>query len=563
MRQKSHLSLMILIFSLFFSVFIMLSNTEALHPGNGFGREIQLILDKKDKTEHFDAYMILLESKHMDVLIHDARNDKFIVSISGVADVPSFLNDFQMQLPGTRIAQAGSFGALSTVTSLMKTFQVYLSVFFVVFIAFWAYRFWLMGLLSSLVVTLELTLALFIADHLGYALSIQVWFTMLLVFSLLVFEKKRIINEFFENGDLKFSLRSKHVLNDNRILIAILLVALASVFYFSPFSLRSSGVFLLIIGLILFVERWVQNWVADVLIKDDSDVGSMSHLFERPYKPIGLTEYSKGISIRLIVLSVLLFALSGAIMGYMNRNVSRYNHEFAPQKLFVVNANDAQSFLEIQATFAKHGVLDSQNQYRVSEEKTTWFLFDDDASMHSLLESSLDIKDKIDLESYVYAFSGMVDPYSNGFLYTTLFLITIFCAFFFTLTYRNDALLSFLLVVLGAYLIFNGFLYLFGVALSRQVVIMNWFIPIFLVLYTKVNRLDALLDNWSGYIIRLTNRYLTLLSLSILPIITIIPRPSQDMLSMVVVLIVWATSMLMVALLFVSVQQFLRRRFVK
>lgn len=563
MRQKSHLSLMALILSLFFMIFILLSNTETLHPGNGFGREIQLVLDKKDKTEAFDVYMGLLESEHMDVLIHDARNDKFIVSISGVADVPSFLTEFQTQLPGIRIAQAGSFGTLSTVTSLMKTFQVYMSVFFVVFISLWTYRFWLIGLLSSLVISLELTLTLFIADYLGYALSIQVWFTMLLVFSLLVFEKKRIINEFFDNTDLRFSLRSKHLLNDNRILIAILLLVLASIFYFSPFSLRSSGVFLLIMGLILFVERWIQNWIANMLIKDTTDLGDLSQLFERPYKPIGLSEYSKGISIRLIVLSVVLFALSGAIMGYMNRGVSRYDHEFAPQKLFVVSANDAQSFLEIQATFSKHGVLDSQNQYRVSEEKTTWFLFDDEASMHSLLESSLDIKDKINLESFVYAFSGIVDPFSNGFLYTVLFIVTIFCAFFFTLNYRNDVIVSFVLLVLGAFLIFNGFLYLFGVSLSRQVIIMNLFIPIFLVLYTKVNRLDSLLENWSGYIIRLTNRYLVLLSMSILPIITIIPRPSQDMLSMVVVLIIWAASMLMVALLFVFVQQFLRRRFVK
>ena len=168
----------------------LLFSIVSLKLGDGFGREINLIIDQTSSSEDFDSYVKELQRSQVEVYRYELEDDLTMIKLIGINDVQTFIDHFTRELPMVPILEVGTFGALSTISNSIKLFQIYFIVFIFAFIAYSIYRKQMTGLLTSLSSAFMLITSLFTMNFFGFLLNNVMWYGLLLSFAILVIHKK-------------------------------------------------------------------------------------------------------------------------------------------------------------------------------------------------------------------------------------------------------------------------------------------------------------------------------------------------------------------------------------
>lgn len=381
----------------------LLFSIVSLRLGEGFGREVNMIVNQPPETHALHDFLEELSNTPIEVYAYPMSGNRTMIKLIGVNDIQGFLESFRTELNDVHIDSVGTFGSLSSISSNIKLFQLYFVVFLLGYVAYSTYRYQRTGFAISLSIAAVLIFTLFLANMMGYLLNNTVWLALLLSFVFLLMQKQYIVSklsEFFSVEPTDYINSVNEILNSSLYFSLVLSVIGLLLVFFAGTYINAAIIFL-IISIWLVIERFALlkflPFFMMAIVKDSSLRESFlprASLFRAT--PVFANIVMRGFMMGSIVVVV----ISSSFLIFTEPKIwpTNTNH------ILVVQDSAPVSFLEVQASLHKYGLEDNLFMYRVSEEKTTWFKFEGLNNRHALDEVRFDLMLKSNLESSVYSY---------------------------------------------------------------------------------------------------------------------------------------------------------------
>lgn len=532
LRDKNKSYTRYIVVSILFVVtfFLMLFNISELTLGKGLGREVVVLTNDiaSDYKYNFDRFKKYIRENKIEYTYAHTDSDNVLVEFSGVEDVERFTEDLSKQFPGLLIYELGTFNSISSITKTSNTIQSYFVVFFIAFVTIWTYRYRLLGLYGSMMSVFNVLLALNFTNSFGFLFDYKVWFTVLILFITLVLLKGWTIYKANRNYDA-FKIKKAY-------LMSILFLLNASVFLFllDPLFHGSSaliGFAALILGVELFILKFGLNKYEEIFLKN------------KRFKPY--VEKRSGIKMpdmindRVLVFLMTIFIVVVSVISLIGfYQTEKHTPVFSQENYLIVDNNDAITFLEVQASVGKYDLTKNLIEYKISEEKKTWYVFDEYTNWQNLNKVKQSIEEKLDVETSVVKKDGLTlrfKPQAQLLFFVGFMLVNFLILY---VLYNKEFAVYFLFINA----VFFGFLYVFKVSFnlreSLQFITLTLLIPVINALSLNfLNKEENILRSVSiagvlGYVF-------TILGLLVLPIILFIPDLSNEHLNMMYLFIVF------------------------
>ena len=516
MQHKKHAKfypqLMIASVVLLTAFFIMLFNLSDLKLGKGLGREVYLITNDISNDYSFKNFRRDMRTQQIEYDFFEIDDDRLLVELYGVNDVEKFTNNLYLRFPKLIIYETATFNSISNVTKMAKTIQSYFVIFLMVFITTWTYRYRLWGLYQGLSLGLIVLSVLHITNRAGFLFDFKLWFTFYLSFLVLVLLKSWFIycvNDDFDVAPIK-----------NSYLLSILMLVLIGAFlFFMDKAFYSSALTSGILAFWLMVELIVIHFVLPLIkttIQTDQSIALHFEKRDGIRVPDMLDE-------RFLVLFLSVLIVFVSALSYKGFNqTQKHNPTFSQENFLIVDHNDAISFLEVQASLGKHDLSKNLIEYKISEEKMTWYFLDEFSNWFRLNNAKTSIEEKLNVKVSVvrkeatdYAFSAQFQSLSLiGFVMLNAFLIFIF-------SHKTNAIKF--IILTGLFYLFQMLLtVVFNINASYQMRILQVFVPLLTTLGFIFVKQDEDLFRSTG-VSSILGYALTILLIMVLPVVLIIP----------------------------------------
>lgn len=370
----------------------ILLNTTSFHYGMGFGRELMLVTGSVQDNRNFNIFEKQLPDMNAEMEVIHIDDDKSLIRIEGTGDMESILKSFTQVVANVEIFNTGTFGVINNVNQTISSMQIYFVVFFLALISVWTYRYRLVGLFFSLLTSLLTLGPVYIANSFGYFLNIYSWFIVLGIFIMLLNYHTWVMNEFLKTSQF-------HKIIRNTFILSVVSLVLGFVFWRMNSLMMTGVVYLVILALLLLILSAMYQWVIPIFNKYILNDDSVNRLFlKRDSINVPLI-MNQTLMVTLIGLAIV---LGSVLLGYTQKDVVPHSQDFSNESILVIDRSDAPSFLEVQSSLGKFNLMNHLIEYKVAEEKSTWFVFNEKVPRFGLIDASNDVVDKMSTKSYVY-----------------------------------------------------------------------------------------------------------------------------------------------------------------
>lgn len=469
MKVKKYTGLIIILIVLVSLLSNLLLNSKSLNFGVGFGRKMSIITTSVEDNDSFKDFKDNLPRYKAELSVYEVEEGLSLIQIESTGDMSLIYNSFLRQVSDIEVLEVGTFGSITNVNQTISNMQLYFTLFFLVFVAIWFYQFGLLGLILSLLGSLMVFLPVFIGNAYNFILNVHTWYVFVCVYIL-------VINYFSWLLDKIYIRESVKVLAQSTFMFSFLFVLKGLVFhYLDPifkgavfYVIAISILFVILSGLIQF---GLQYFYKEFL--DDAVVGKIFFVRSGITTPSFINRFS--LTILIVGTTALGFLIANTYRGdNMTQSV-----DFSRESYLIVDSNDAQGFLEIQASLGKYDLDRHLLEYNVSEEKATWFVFDEFTSKVTLNAASRNIDRKIVGESRLFTMNidsfNLEDLLLNPYLGLMVLVGALIIAVLRSLKSAGYYLyLS--SVVLGIYYMMNQYL---NLPISYAMMVTFWFIAIY------------------------------------------------------------------------------------
>lgn len=469
MKVKKYTGLIIILIVLVSLLSNLLLNSKSLNFGVGFGRKMSIITTSVEDNDSFKDFKDNLPRYKAELSVYEVEEGLSLIQIESTGDMSLIYNSFLRQVSDIEVLEVGTFGSITNVNQTISNMQLYFTLFFLVFVAIWFYQFGLLGLILSLLGSLMVFLPVFIGNAYNFILNVHTWYVFVCVYIL-------VINYFSWLLDKIYIRESIKVLAQSTFMFSFLFVLMGLVFhYLDPifkgavfYVIAISILFVILSGLIQF---GLQYFYKEFL--DDAVVGKIFFVRSGITTPSFINRFS--LTILIVGTTALGFLIANTYRGdNMTQSV-----DFSRESYLIVDSNDAQGFLEIQASLGKYDLDRHLLEYNVSEEKATWFVFDEFTSKVTLNAASRNIDRKIVGESRLFTMNidsfNLEDLLLNPYLGLMVLVGAVIIAVLRSLKSAGYYLyLS--SVVLGIYYMMNQYL---NLPISYAMMVTFWFIAIY------------------------------------------------------------------------------------
>ncbi|HLV50106.1 MAG TPA: hypothetical protein VKY25_04175 [Erysipelothrix sp.] len=505
MRIKKYIILGFIYITMLSGLSYMLLNATNFRYGMGFGRELFLVTGSVKDNQNFSIFEKKLPDMNGEMEVIQIDEDKSLIRIEGTGDMESIFKNFRQIVANVEIFNAGTFGVINNVNQAISSMQVYFIVFFLALITIWTYRYRLIGLFFSLLTALLTFWPVYLANHFKYYLNIYSWFIVLCMFIMLLNFHKWVMNQILNSKPITIIVK-------NTIVLSVLSLGLGLIFWRLNHWMITGTIYLVINALLLLIMSALYQWVIPLFNNHVFNDENLNRFFIK----------RDGIHVPMIMnqslmvgLVALVIVLSSILLRYTQKDMMPHSHDFSNESIMIVERSDAPSFLEIQSSLGKFNLTDHLIEYKVSEEKSTWFVFNEKAGRFTLLDASNDLVEKIDTKSFVYYLEresvNRIDLVSNVyFILTFLSLVGLM-----GVLKKKKHAIRFL--VLGALtsLLFIFYLDIFNLPIDYAMITIVWF-GLFYTFLMILLRDDIMTDN--GFL-NYTSSNTTTLLLVYLPIL--------------------------------------------
>lgn len=469
MKVKKYTGLIIILFVLVSLLSNLLLNSKSLNFGVGFGRKMSIITTSVEDNDSFKDFKDNLPRYKAELSVYEVEEGLSLIQIESTGDMSLIYNSFLRQVSDIEVLEVGTFGSITNVNQTISNMQLYFTLFFLVFVAIWFYQFGLLGLILSLLGSLMVFLPVFIGNAYNFILNVHTWYVFVCVYIL-------VINYFSWLLDKIYIRESVKVLAQSTFMFSFLFVLMGLVFhYLDPifkgavfYVIAISILFVILSGLIQF---GLQYFYKEFL--DDEVVGKIFFVRSGITTPSFINRFS--LTILIVGTTALGFLIANTYRGdNMTQSV-----DFSRESYLIVDSNDAQGFLEIQASLGKYDLDRHLLEYNVSEEKATWFVFDEFTSKVTLNAASRNIDRKIVGESRLFTVNIdsfnledlLLNPYLGLMVLVGAVIIAVLRSF------KSAGYYLYLSsVVLGIYYMMNQYL---NLPISYAMMVTFWFIAIY------------------------------------------------------------------------------------
>lgn len=469
MKVKKYTGLIIILIVLVSLLSNLLLNSKSLNFGVGFGRKMSIITTSVEDNDSFKDFKDNLPRYKAELSVYEVEEGLSLIQIESTGDMSLIYNSFLRQVSDIEVLEVGTFGSITNVNQTISNMQLYFTLFFLVFVAIWFYQFGLLGLILSLLGSLMVFLPVFIGNAYNFILNVHTWYVFVCVYIL-------VINYFSWLLDKIYIRESVKVLAQSTFMFSFLFVLMGLVFhYLDPifkgavfYVIAISILFVILSGLIQF---GLQYFYKEFL--DDEVVGKLFFVRSGITTPSFINRFS--ITILIVGTTALGFLIANTYRGdNMTQSV-----DFSRESYLIVDSNDAQGFLEIQASLGKYDLDRHLLEYNVSEEKATWFVFDEFTSKVTLNAASRNIDRKIVGESRLFTMNIdsfnledlLLNPYLGLMVLVGAVIIAVLRSF------KSAGYYLYLSsVVLGIYYMMNQYL---NLPISYAMMVTFWFIAIY------------------------------------------------------------------------------------
>ena len=444
----------------------LLLNLNILDMGAGFGRHAFLVTTTVEDNKNFQTFLKKNNHKNVDISVQALSEDYSLIEFEGLGDMNVILKDFQMEVANVDMIEMDTFGSITHVNQTVNNMQLYFIVFFLLFVSVWTYRYRLLGLISSVTLSLFMLVPLFVGNLFYFLFNHQSWYIFIGVFVILTHLKLWSINAIIDNREVDLIVQKTFI-------ISILMSALGFVFWHLNPVYASAGVHLLIISVLLMLDTLILKLFLPRFIKQIYHHPKLERFFEK----------RSGISVPFIIKdSFFLLMMTGAILltsfllTMTQKDVNPISDDFSDQFYLVVDQDDAPSFLEVHASLGKYGLTNNMLKYDISEENKTWYTFDNEAKLKKLMMASEDIDEKLSTKSRVYATVDKGENFINNFFKLLLFGFIILVGLILFLIEDLKKSILFLTLSISSLIFFLLYTFLFKVPMSYEFISSIWFI---------------------------------------------------------------------------------------
>lgn len=469
MKVKKYTGLIIILIVLVSLLSNLLFNSKSLNFGVGFGRKMSIITTSVEDNDSFKDFKDNLPRYKAELSVYEVEEGLSLIQIESTGDMSLIYNSFLRQVSDIEVLEVGTFGSITNVNQTISNMQLYFTLFFLVFVAIWFYQFGLLGLILSLLGSLMVFLPVFIGNAYNFILNVHTWYVFVCVYIL-------VINYFSWLLDKIYIRESVKVLAQSTFMFSFLFVLMGLVFhYLDPifkgavfYVIAISILFVILSGLIQF---GLQYFYKEFL--DDEVVGKIFFVRSGITTPSFINRFS--LTILIVGTTALGFLIANTYRGdNMTQSV-----DFSRESYLIVDSNDAQGFLEIQASLGKYDLDRHLLEYNVSEEKATWFVFDEFTSKVTLNAASRNIDRKIVGESRLFTMNidsfNLEDLLLNPYLGLMVLIGAVIIAVL--RSFKSAGYYLYLSsVVLGIYYMMNQYL---NLPISYSMMVTFWFIAIY------------------------------------------------------------------------------------
>ena len=491
---------------------IMLFNVSSLSLGKGLGRRVTYLTNNIFETVDLKEYKRILIRNKVDLETLETEEDKLILNFTGVEDVNNFTKKMYSDFPFLKIYEVGTFNSISSVKNSASSLQTYFFLFSLTFVLFWTYRYKVWGLLYSMSILMNIMASIFILNYIGYIFNGFIWFASLFIFGNLYILKNWVIQESYESFNIEKIKKNQLLIAGLMFISSVLLMMIDHVYDSVAIFMFLSSIFLLIDTLSInkLLERFKSTKLSTEKIKN----------YFTPRESINAPDI---VDPNFLISFLTIFLIMVSILSFVgNKDNTKPSRDFSKETYLVVDSSDASDYLEVQAKFGKHNVFDKLKEYKISEEKNTWYVFDETVTYLDMVRVKRTLKETLDLDSDIivkngFEFTQTLAVRASIFLGLNLFVFLFLRYLQGVKSVKTYFYMSFLMHVFTFV-----FMKVYNVALTLEYNIMLSFLPIFIVnnlLYVKefTTRLFALI---TGKIFAFV---LFLVFLIVLPIVLIIP----------------------------------------
>jgi hypothetical protein len=403
MHRRPYLKASIMSSVLLLFTSTLLFSIVSLRLGEGFGREVNMIVNQPPQTHALHDFLDELSNTPIEVYAYPMSGNRTMIKLIGVNDIQGFLENFRTELNDVFIETVGTFGTLSSISTNIKLFQLYFVVFLFGYILYATYRYQRTGFAISISIATVLIFTMFITNIMGFLLNNIMWMALLLSFVFLLMQKQYVVNKlslFFTQEPDDYVKSVKDVLNASLYFGLVLSVIGLLLVFFAPAYINAAIVFLIVsvwlvierVALLKFLPFFMLAVVKDPNLRE----GFLPRASLFRATPLFANLVMRG----FLLGSVVIVIISGSSLIFTEPKLwpTHTNH------ILVVQDSAPVSFLEVQASLHKYGLEDNLYMYRVSEEKTTWFKFEGLTNRHALDLVRYDLMSKTSLESSVYSY---------------------------------------------------------------------------------------------------------------------------------------------------------------
>lgn len=519
-------ALPMLVIVVFFS---LLFSFESLELGQGLGREVNFLTNDVREETNLTNYKSELRDLKIELNVFEVDQDRLMLKFIGVDDVEAFERQLLRAIPTLEIYETGTFNSISTVNNTSKTLQSYIVVFLFAFVTMWTYRFRLWGLYFSIISATMSLSGLFILNSLGYIFNFNLWFTFLMVLSSLVILKSWTINNLNKEFDIDKIVKNHSFYGLVLSVTSIFLLIFDRVYF-------DQAVYIGLIALYILVEVLLLNYVLP-LIKEKCDKEAR---FKSFFEKRGSIKVPDIVDSRLMVIILSVLMIVVAVLSVMDpTQEEKHYRDFSKENYLIVDNSDASSFLEVQASLGRYDLSQNLLEYKISEEKKTWYVFDEFSTWQDLIQAKSAIEEKLDTKVSVIQRKNFNFTYDNK-IHIALFAV--FTALVFVLHYvlnGSKTAMYFIVLSMMQYLFVLLFLQIFRVHFSLKFNVLQALVPLFVsgtLLYIEDIKLeDIRISSLLGFVT-------TIIAFLILPIVLLIPDPNLDHYYMISLILVFALS---------------------
>lgn len=511
----------------------LLFNIETLKLGNGLGREVNFLTNDVSETYDLNEYKKTLRSQKIELNVFEVDQDRLLMKFVGVDDVEAFSLKLRHNLPNLEVYETGTFNSIATVNTTTKTLQSYFVVLILIFVVFWTYRYRIWGLMFSIFTSTISIAPLYILNEMGYIFNFNLWFTFILIFSSLVLLSHWTINNIYNKYDIEKVVKNHSFYTLLFTMTAIFLSLLDAIY-------ANQAIYFALIALALLLQlSLLKKGLPIIRALQVSD-----SRFTAAFAKRGSIKVPDIIDSRWIIGFMSVLIIFVAILSAMDSSqTQKHYRDFSKEHYMIVDNSDASSFLEVQASLGKFSLDKNLLEYKISEEKKTWYVFDEFSAWSDLYRAKEAIQDKLDVDVLLIQRKNFSFTYANE-LQVVMFVI--FTTMVFILHYileSKQSAIQFISFAIPVYIFVLIFLRVFHVHYSLKFNVLQAVVPLFvsallMVLEEKANNnLPLRISTLLGFV-------MTILAFLILPIVLLIPDLTLDHYYMISLILIFSLSII-------------------